>query len=671
MLPPISERNLMTRVISPILRPLQTVWHLIATARAAKPLAVALLLTTQAAVAQDGGVGDDVRYRVDLTQAPTQRAFIEMTFSPPEGAGPVAIRMPAWRPGRYVILDPAGGVVQLTARDARGRALDAQKLDKATWSIERGTGAITVEYELYANSLGLRTRHIDDTHAFLSGSAVFLYVDELRDLPHVVSFVAPADWRVAGGLEPTPDPDDSPRTLVAPSYDVLIDSPIEIGLHDRIDFDAAGKPHEIIIWPPGRRYDEERLVADFTELIEEQLSIFGELPFDRYVFLVHAGAGAGGGTEHLNSTIMQVPSSRLEGSLTNDDDYRRFLGLVSHEFFHTWNVKQMRPSSMAPYTLQSENYSTLFWVAEGTTSYYDTLTLARAGLIEPKKALEDFGDLIDGSRNNPGAMIQSLSDSSYDAWVKFNRRNPDTGNTTVSFYSQGALASWFLDLQIRAASSGATSLDDVLRDLFERHPLQDGGYSRDDLEQALRRVTGRDWSDYFRDYIDGTRPLPFEDALSFVGLELIQKPNKPKNGAQLDPDNAEEADDEESDQPPRSVADTGVSLQSSGDAAVVRTVRRGSALYAAGILPGDEIIAIDGRRIDRSNWSEQINMLNPGQSVRLHYVRHGELRARTVTVGERLDAKWALRRVEEPTADQKAAYSDWLGQPWPESEDDA
>lgn len=614
---------------------------------------------------------DAVRYLVDLTDAPTQRARIEMTFAPPSGEGSVAVRMPAWRPGRYVILDPAGGIVRLSARDADGNVLDARKVDKATWDIERGRGEITVEYELYANSLGLRTRHIDDSHAFLSGSAVFLYVDELRSVPHIVAFDAPEDWRVAGGLEFTADPSDSPRTVEAPDYDVLIDSPIEIGLHDRIDFEAAGKSHEIVIWPPGRRYDEERLVEDFTDLIEEQLAIFGRLPFERYVFLVHAGAGAGGGTEHLNSTIMQVPASRLEGSLTNNDDYRRFLGLVSHEFFHTWNVKEMRPSSMVPYTLQSENYSTLFWVAEGTTSYYDTLTLARAGLIEPKKALEDFGDLIDSSRNSPGSMLQSLSASSYDAWVKFNRRSADTSNTTVSFYSQGALASWFLDLAIRAETGGATSLDQVLRDLFERHPLARGGYSREDLEQALRRVTGRDWSSYFRDYIDGTRPLPFEDILSSVGLELVQKANKPKNGAEsATGGEAQESESDDEEATPRSIADTGVSLQSQGEAAVVRTVRRGSAFYDAGILPGDELIAIDGRRVHRPDWNDQIGMLNPGQSVVLHYARHGELRERTIVVGERLDAKWTLRRVEEPTDAQKAAYSDWLGQDWPEDKKD-
>ena len=624
-------------------------------------------LGTTASLAQE-----TVRYLVDLTEAPTQRAVISMTFTPPAGDGPVAVRMPAWRPGRYVILDPAGGVVRLSARDATGRAVDTRKLDKATWAIERGSGDLTVEYELYANSLGLRTRHIDDSHAFLSGSAVFLYVEELRARPHVIAFEAPQEWRVAGGLEPTSDPNDSPRTVVAPNYEVLIDSPIEIGLHDRIDFDAGGKPHEIIVWPPGRRYDEERLVEDFTALIEEQLDIFGSLPFDRYVFLVHAGAGAGGGTEHLNSTIMQVPASRLEGSLTINDDYRRFLGLVSHEFFHTWNVKQVRPSSMVPYTLQTENYSTLFWVAEGTTSYYDTLTLARAGLIEPEKAMEDFADLIDGSRNSPGPMLQSLSDSSYDAWIKFNRRTPDTPNTTVSFYSQGALASWFLDLRIRASSSGRNSLDEVFRDLFERHSLDRGGYSRDDLEQALRRVTGQDWSDYFRDYIDGTRPLPFEEALAWVGLELVQKPNKPKKGAQLEEE--EEAEDDtdgdDPDTPPRSIADTGVTLQNTGDAAVVRTVRRGSTFYDAGILPGDELIAIDGRRVERSNWEEHIGMLNPGQTVALHYVRHGEFRQRDIAIGERLDAKWTLRHVEEPSEAQKAAYGSWMGQPWPENEED-
>ena len=235
----------------------------------------------------------------------------------------------------------------------------------------------------------------------------------LRDQALVVQFIAPETWTVASGLEPS---DKAARALSAPNFDVLIDSPIEIGLHDKIDFAVGGKPHEIIIWPKGRRFDRERLIDDFTAIIEDQFAIFGTLPYERYVFLVHSGAGAGGGTEHLNSTIMQVPNSRLEGSLSNDNDYRRFLGLVSHEFFHTWNVKQIRPSTMAPYDLQTENYSTLFWVAEGTTSYYDSLTLARTSLVKPTKYLEELGDLVDGSRNRPGTNVQSLSDSSFDAW---------------------------------------------------------------------------------------------------------------------------------------------------------------------------------------------------------------------------------------------------------------
>ncbi len=631
----------------------------------------------------------EVRYHVDLERAATQRVKVSMSFElsgPLSGRDSVDLSMPAWRPGRYVILDPAGGIVHLTARDEGGSERAVQKQDKATWRIDtRGAERLSVSYELYANSLGMRTRHADNTHAFLSGSAVFLYAPELRNSALEVEFSAPDTWSIAGGLEQVAG---NARAVGAPNFDVLIDSPIEIGLHDRIDFEVADTPHEIIVWPKGRRFDRTRLIDDFTAIVESQLSIFGTLPYQRYVFLVHAGAGVGGGTEHLNSTIMQVPVSRLEGSLSNNNDYRNFLGLVSHEFFHTWNVKQIRPSTMAPYDLQNENYSTLFWVAEGTTSYYDSMTLARTALVKTDKYLEELGKLVDGSRTRPGTGVQSLSDSSYDAWVKFNRRTPDAANTTVSFYSQGALVSMVLDLMIRAESSDEKTLDQVMRALYERFPLDQGGYSREDLENTVAGVSGRSWSSFFEQYVDGVTPLPLADAFKHVGLELFYKPEKRANGARpADEDQDEHAQDEHAqdgdatgddaaqpedagEKQPRVVADSGASLTDASGKAVIRSIRAGSSFYEAGFIPGDELVAIAGRRIETKGWSELVETFEPSETVTVHYVRHGDLKQLDVALGARTAASWQIRRSATPTDQQKASYHSWVGHPWPDDKDD-
>ncbi len=624
-----------------------------------------------------------VEYVVDLGRARAQRATVTMTFDlggSLQGHSSVDLKLPVWRPGRYAILDPAGAIVDLVARDGVGTSRAVSKVDKNTWRIDsRGAGRLTVEYQLYANSLGLRTHHIDDTHAFLSGSTVFLYVAQLRSSPLLVRFQAPAAWRIASGLESHAD---DANTVIAPNYDVLIDSPIEIGEQDVILFEVAGKPHEIVIWPRGRRYDERVLISDFTKIIEEQLDIFGRLPYHRYVFLVHAGAGAGGGTEHLNSTIMQVPLDRLEGSTSRNDDYRGFLGLVSHEFFHTWNVKQLRPSDMVPYELDHENYSTLFWVAEGTTSYYDDLTLERAGLVKPNKYLETLSELIDGGRKRPGTAVQSLSESSFDAWIKFTKPNPDAANTTVSFYSQGALASLLMDLEIRAKTGDRASLDDVLRSLFERKPLSAGGYTRADLEQTLRSTTETDWTEFFRRYVDGTEPLPFEAAFEHVGIELYEKSEKPRKGAlgpfseddslaagETDRSDDDDADtDKAEDKPVRTVADAGAIIRESGGRPVISSVRIDGAFSRAGLLPGDELVAIDRRRVSHDDWDDLIESFEPEQTVIVHFLRNQQLQTRDVVLDARRAADWSLRRVEKPTAAQELSYRSWLHQPWPEAD---
>ncbi|MHC5026537.1 MAG: M61 family metallopeptidase, partial [Planctomycetota bacterium] len=327
--------------------------------RRATPVAAALAALAAASATHADGT---IRYTVRLDAPQTQMVDIGVEVRVGAEAGFVDFSMPAWRPGRYLIHDPAGGVQEVRATDEGGNALPVEKLDKDTWRVMRGDAtAVRLDYRLYANSLGSRTRHVDDTHAFLSGDSVFVYAEGRRDSPVLVEVEAPDAWRIAGGLEFAEGRTDA---VVAPDYDVLIDTPLEIGIHDTLEFTVGGRRHEIVIWPVDHAaYDAEQLTGDFARIVEAQLAIFGRLPYERYVFLVHAGAGAGGGTEHLNSTIMQTSRAALEGGSA----YRRFLGLVSHEFFHTWNVKQLRPAGINPYDYTRENYTKLLWVAEGTT----------------------------------------------------------------------------------------------------------------------------------------------------------------------------------------------------------------------------------------------------------------------------------------------------------------
>ncbi len=601
----------------------------------------------------NGQAGEPVvTYEVAFPAPQTQMVEIAMT-APCAGEGAVEVMLPAWRPGRYSILDPASGLRDVRATSTAGEELLVHKIAKAAWRVETGgADAFRFRYRLYANSIGDRTRHVDATHAFLSGSAVFVYSPRLRGARVRVELDLPAGWEVATGLE------EEDGALVAASYDVLVDSPLELGLHDRHAFEALGKPHELVVWPPGVEYDADRVTGDLTKIVETQAAIFGgDLPYSRYVFLVHAGAG-GGGTEHLNSTIMQTPRAALEESLDEGDAYRRFLGLAAHEFFHTWNVKQLRPAGIHPYDYQSENYTDLLWVAEGGTSYFGDLSLARAGLKKPKKYLDGLGKAIDALRTRPGAEVQSVAASSFDAWTKGSQRSADDVNSEVSFYSKGLLVCLLLDLELRTRTENAIGLDGVVRTMFERYPLSGSGYTSADLENVLGMLSYSSFEEFFASFVDGTEPLPFEEVLPVVGLELYLKPEKKDEDEASEEEENGEAEDE--DGPLETKAYLGLRM----NGARVGAVLADGPAYAAGVLPGDEIVALNGRR--PGDMDKRLKRLEPGDTVTLHLFRRDELLVLEVVLGGVPAAKWTVRRVKEPTGAQKAAYEAWLGQPWPE-----
>lgn len=574
-----------------------------------------------------------VEYTVSLHRAKSQMVDISMRLPNPDGT-PIELHLPTWRPGKYLILDPAGTIVSITAFDNDGQPLAIQKTGKSTWRVETYlAGDVVIAYSLYANSLGDRTRHADDTHAFLSGSSVFLYTDRLRHKPLRVVVTAPEGWQVATGLAADPG---TPNAWLAPDYDVLVDSPLEIGEHELIGFAVDGVPHDIVIWGPVEP-DAERLAADFAAIVRVQRDVFegpgGALPYQRYVFLIHAQPGIGGGTEHLNSTIMHTRPA----TFTSDSSYAGFLGLVSHEMFHTWNVKRLRPAGLTPYDYQHENYTDLLWVAEGTTSYYDDVTLVRAGLLDPGKYLAQMARTISRERRRPGSGVQSLADSSYDAWIKFNRSTPNDINSTVSFYSKGALVSLMLDMELRTKTANRVCLDHVLRDLYRRHPLASGGFTTADMLAVLEARSGSSFEDFFEAFVSGTEPLDLELAFAAAGVELL--PEEVPAGSYL-----------------------GISMRDEA----VRSVRTDGPGFDAGVQVNDILLTIDGETLAGS-LGEFLEEVSPGTGLVLGLERRGEPREiEVVTIAQPIKG-WTLERVADPSEAQRRVYESWLGQPWPDS----
>jgi predicted metalloprotease with PDZ domain len=568
-----------------------------------------------------------IEYTVFLNTPQTQTFQVSMLVRS-VSSRTLDVALPVWRQGRYAVLNPAGTVRSVTAATTSNQQLAIHKTDKTTWRIDtEGAPEVVIRYTVYANSLNDRTRHVDDTHAFLSGATVFMYVTDRRSDPLLVRLDAPADWEIACGLDAS---SEDPRTLLAPDYDVLIDSPIEIGIHERATFDVDGTRHDIVVWGEVP-FDSDRLERDFAKIIRAEAAIFGGLPYDRYVFLVHLAPGLSGGTEHLNSTIIQMPPNAIE------NQYKVVLSLAAHEMFHTWNVKRLKPASLRNIDLSRENYTDLLWLCEGTTSYYDELILVRAGLEAPEEYLKKIAEAIYQRRARPGALVQSLAESSFDAWIKFNNPNPDDANATVSYYEGGALVSLLLDLEMRKRTQNGASLDTLMRTLYETFPASGPGFTTDDLLQALNRLTHSRFDEFIQQYICGATDYPFEDLFPVVGLEMAPT----YSGAR---------------------AYSGLNLYEVNGACVVRSVLSDGPAYAAGVNCGDEIVTLNGRKFKATEVNPHLEQtMLPGDTVWLQVLRRNRLRRIDFNLGTKPNPRWEFRKVASPSELQQATYASWLG----------
>lgn len=588
--------------------------------------AAATLIGLPGCAAQPG-----VEYTVRLDRARNQIVRVEATIENPGERAEFVL--PVWRPGRYGVLDFAATVRTWDAEDQSGQALPVQKVRKNAWVVEAGGAqSVTFGYDIFTNELGLRTRHADDSHVFLSGSSVFVMHPPSRERPHVVRFDGLGDWRIASGLPVG----EEPETLVASSFDVLVDSPIELGTHRSVVFEVDDVPYEIAIWGECAKTDEE-LAESFARVVRACIDVFETVHYGRYVFMIHSYPGGGGGTEHLNSTIMQTSPAAFE----SESAYQGFLGLVAHEFFHTWNIKNFRPAELTPYDYDRENYTTSLWIAEGCTSYYDDLLLARTGQRSVRNYLDSLEGSIGSVLSNPGKSVMSVEQASYDAWLKFwGPTSPDHRNTTVSIYTHGAMVTFGLDMLIRRASDGERSFDDVMRLMNERYPLGSGGYTPEQFEQTVAEVAGEDVSEFFAQHVAGRQDIPYAELLGVVGLELTL--------ANPDPEPF-----------------TGLTLRDASGKALVARVLDGSPAFDAGLILDDEIVSIDARRVDAQSWNDAVEAAEPGGSVRVGLFRRGQYREIDLAVAGRVSQSYEIDFVNEPTDAQRTNFENWTGQPWP------
>lgn len=578
---------------------------------------------------------NETRYLLDFSERQAQQVNIEARFTEVSGAT-LDFHLPVWRTGLYLVMDFVGTMSGIEVMDGNGAALPFTQTAKSSWRVQRpdaSVGEVVVRYRLYADSLNDRTRHVNAEHAFLNPAAVFIYADDFRDEPVAVTLSLPEDWRAESGME-----QPEPGHFIAPNYDRLVDSPIEAGTFDLVSFEAGGMTIDFLIhgiWDE----DEERLAKDISAIVEATVNVFATasrpLPTDRYLFMLYSGAGLGGGTEYYNSTVVHTDPQ----AFWDDDDWQDFLGLMAHEFFHTWNVKRFRPASIDRYDYLNVNYTELLWVAEGLTSYYDQLLPVRAGLVPVEDYREQLADSIGGVVDNPGYGQDTLARASFEAWTKgFHRgadRAADKANRTISFYSQGGMLGLVLDLEIRDISGGQRSLDTVMAALYDDFPLGGGGFTFQDYRERLAAAGDESLAARLDGWVYGTEPLPLAQALETVGWVLERE--------------------DISDDPVQ--VSLGVSL--SGNPPVVSAPRLNGSAWRAGVNAGDELLALDGVRIG-SGLNTLLRRYAPNDNVELTFFRDGVLKTLTLILDPAL-ADYEINVNEDAAESTSQQRKDWLG----------
>ena len=571
-----------------------------------------------------------IRYTLRFPAPQTSYVEVE-AIVPTDGRASVEMMMAVWTPGSYLIREYERNVEAVQAH-AGTRALPIEKTVKNRWRITTGGAReVTVRYRVYSHEMTVRNNWVEADFAMLNGAPTYLTLVETGARPHDVRLELPAAWKTSVTGMPEA-PDGAPHHYRAPDYDTLVDSPIVAGNPAIHRFSVDGTPHLLVDVGEGGLFDGQRAARDLERIVQTGKQLWGSLPYDKYVFF-NVLVSASGGLEHKNSVLMMA-SRWATGTR---EKYLAWLGLASHEYFHLWNVKRLRPIELGPFDYEHENYPRSLWISEGLTDYYADLQLARAGLYTPGEYLRELSNAIRTLQTTPARLQQTAEMASFDAWIKQYRPDDNTINSTISYYTKGAVLGFLLDARVRAATSDAKSLDDVMRLAFARYSGAKG-FTPEDFRKTASEVAGTDLGPWFTRALESTDELDYGPALEWFGLECPAAPAPDDTPAWL-----------------------GAKMKIEEQRLLVENVPRGTPAAAAGVNPGDEILAIDDFRVLPEDLDERLAAYRPGRRVVLLVSRRDELKRLDVTLGDAPLDRWNLQVRSGATPQQRARLASWTG----------
>jgi predicted metalloprotease with PDZ domain len=507
----------------------------------------------------------------------------------------VEVKLPVWAPGSYLVREFSKNINLVTATDLTSNTnLKVDKKSKNSWKINTNAAKkIKISYEVYSFELTVRTSFLDLNHAFVSGTGVFMYVEKLKEKQGFLNvYPHPTFKKVTTSLPKMNEniASDNVHRFNFSNYDQLVDCPIEIGNHEVFDFSAAGVKHTVAMFGEGN-YNIELLKKDMAKIVEASSNIFSENPNKEYVFIIHNVTDGQGGLEHSNSTTLSVNRWSYKGS-----EYLGFLSLVAHEYFHLWNVKRIRPIELGPFNYDSEVYTTLLWVMEGFTSYYDELILKRAGYYSDDQLLSKISGGVNYVEGSVGSRVQPVAHASFDAWIKAYRPNENSANTTMTYYSRGAMLAAILDAKIITKFAGKKCLDHFLQKLYlDFYKKQNRGFTEKEFKNALSDFMNEDMNNFFADFVDGTKTPDFKSIFKPLGVDVqYVGSSKPNFGATF----------------------------SGGK---IKAIRTNSSAENMGLSVNDEIIGYNSYRVTTSELDNYLTQLNDGDEINLLISRDNKL----------------------------------------------